>query len=145
LHLTITHDPDLALLLLAVGAIGIYREFCAPGRIAPGVIGSELALLGFASLAALPLSLPGLAPVLAGIGCFVLEARFVSRGLFTAMGAAALLFGSKTLLAPVDPAVQIHWITAVCVAIPFSLATSFFFSVAACARRNKIVVSRKTC
>src|SRR5207249_210751 len=39
-------DPNLALLLLLIGALAIYVEFSAPGLIAPGVIGAFMVLLG---------------------------------------------------------------------------------------------------
>jgi membrane-bound serine protease (ClpP class) len=131
LNLTITHNPDVALWLLAVGAIGIYWELCAPGRVVPGVLGAALAVMGIASLAGLPVHWPGAALMLAGMCFFALEAASVSRGVFTAIGAAAMLFGAKIL-------VQIHWATAIGVAIPFSVASSFLLSVAARARRNKL-------
>ena len=39
-------DPNVALLLLVLGALGIYLEFSSPGLVAPGVGGAILALLG---------------------------------------------------------------------------------------------------
>ena len=137
MHFTITHNPDLALLLTGVGVAGIYREFCAPGKILPGVAGTSLALLGAAALVAFPVSPTGMALILASMSCFVLEAMFESRGIFTAAGAAAMLIGMKTVVVLTDPARQIHWATAISVALPISLATSFLLSAAVRARRNK--------
>ena len=42
--------PDIGLLLLFVGVLGIYFEFCAPGLVAPAVLGSTLAIAGIAGL-----------------------------------------------------------------------------------------------
>ena len=44
-------DPNAALILIVIGALGIYAEMNSPGLIAPGVIGSLLVLFGIASLA----------------------------------------------------------------------------------------------
>jgi hypothetical protein len=43
-------DPNLALVLMALGIAGIYIELCWPGKILPGVAGGVLFLVGFASL-----------------------------------------------------------------------------------------------
>ena len=66
-------DPNIALILLVVGALGIYVEFTSPGLIAPGVIGAILVLLGLSALSVLPinwlgaaLAAPGVHPVRAG-------------------------------------------------------------------------------
>src|SRR5262249_3358267 len=39
-------DPNIALVLLVLGALGIYVEFSSPGLVAPGVFGAILVLLG---------------------------------------------------------------------------------------------------
>jgi len=140
LHTAITADPNIALPLLALGLIGIYVEFCAPGKIIPGVSGSALALLAIASLRIFPIAWPGALLIVLALVFLILEARFVSRGVFTLGGAAALLAGLKLLIATNDPARCVHWATAILIAVPFSLVTSFFLAVAARARRNKTVV-----
>jgi membrane-bound serine protease (ClpP class) len=48
-------NPNIALLLIVAGVLGISVEFCRPGLIAPGVLGSVCVLVGIASLAAFPI------------------------------------------------------------------------------------------
>jgi membrane-bound serine protease (ClpP class) len=125
-------DPNIALLLVVVGAFGIYGEFCAPGRLAPGVIGATLLFLGLAALSRLPVSRPGVAFLTLGLTLCVLGARWPARGILTALGAA-------TLIKAAHSALHVRWSTAIALAIPFALITSFLLSVAIRARRNKLV------
>jgi membrane-bound serine protease (ClpP class) len=137
LGLSITTNPNVALLLLAAGVAGICAELCSPGRIAPGAVGAVLAMLGIASLAALPVSWPGVALMVLAMVLLAFEARFLSRGLFTLAGAAAMFLGSRMLVYTPDPALRIHWYVAAVVALPLSIAASYLLSVAVRARRNK--------
>src|SRR5262249_37835036 len=43
-------DPNIALILIVLGALGIYIEFNSPGVIAPGVAGAIAILLGLSAL-----------------------------------------------------------------------------------------------
>ncbi len=137
--LTAIADPNIALLLLILGALGIYAEFSSPGLIAPGVIGSVLALLGLTALALFPIDWLGAALMLLGLAFFALEAKFVTHGVLTAGGAIALLLGSVMLIDTNVPELRIHWITALAITLPFALITSFLFTIAVRARRNKVV------
>jgi len=128
-------DPNIALLLVVLGTFGIYAEFCAPGRLAPGVIGAIFLFLGFTALSRLPISRTGIAIVILGLILCVLEARWPARGIFTALGAAALIDAAHAAL-------HARWTTALALAIPFALVTSFLLSVALRARRNKFSDNR---
>jgi membrane-bound serine protease (ClpP class) len=132
-------DPNIALLLLLFGALGIYAEFSSPGLIAPGVIGSILVLLGLTALALFPIDWLGAALMLLGVTFFVLEAKFATHGILTAGGAAAMLLGSVMLIDTSVPELRIRWSTALAVTVPFALITSFLFSIALRARRNKVI------
>ena len=132
-------DPNIALLLLLFGALGIYAEFSSPGLIAPGVIGSILVLLGLTALALFPIDWLGATLMLLGLTFFVLEAKFATHGILTAGGAAAMLLGSVMLIDTSVPELRIRWSTALGVTVPFALITSFLFSIALRARRNKVI------
>ncbi|MEO5924700.1 MAG: DUF6152 family protein [Bryobacteraceae bacterium] len=47
-------DPNLALLLIALGTLGVYAECCLPGKVVPGVVGGVLLTIGLASLVNTP-------------------------------------------------------------------------------------------
>jgi membrane-bound serine protease (ClpP class) len=132
-------DPNIALLLLVLGALGIYVEFTSPGLVAPGVIGAVLVLLGLAALAMFPIAWLGAALIVLAFSFFVLEAKFATHGILTAGGAAAMLLGAVMLIDTNVPELRIRWSTALAVTVPFALITSFLFSIAVRARRNKVV------
>jgi membrane-bound serine protease (ClpP class) len=125
-------DPNIALLLVVLGALGIYAEFCLPGRLAPGVIGAIFLFLGLTALSRLPISRIGAAFMILGLTLCVLEARWPARGILTALGAATLIDAAHSAL-------HVRWSTGLALAIPFALVTSFLLSVAIRARRNKLV------
>lgn len=132
-------DPNIALLLLVLGALGIYAEFSSPGLVLPGVLGAIALLLGLTALAMFPIGWLGAALAILGLTFFVLEAKFATHGVLTAGGAIALLLGALMLIDTDDPALRIRFGMALAVTLPFALITSFLLSVAVRARRNKVV------
>lgn len=86
-------DPNLAFILFAVAAAGLYIEFQTPGVILPGVVGAvALVLLGF-SMQILPFSWVGAMLVLVGLGLLVAEIFVVSFGMLFVAGMACFLIG----------------------------------------------------
>ncbi len=86
-------DPNVAAILLAVGLLGLYMEFQAPGLIVPGAIGVvAMILLGFA-VQILPFSWVGVMILLLGIALLIAELFVVSFGLLFAAGITCFLIG----------------------------------------------------
>jgi membrane-bound serine protease (ClpP class) len=135
-------DPNIALLLLVLGALGVYAEFSSPGLIAPGVIGAILVLLGLTALSMFPIDWLGAALMILAFVFFILEAKFATHGVLTAGGAIAMLLGAVMLIDTSVPELRIHWSTALAVTVPFALITSFLFTIALRARRNKVVTGQ---
>jgi membrane-bound serine protease (ClpP class) len=131
-------DPNIALVLLVLGALGIYVEFSSPGLIAPGVIGAIMVLLGLSALSLLPINWLGAALLLLAFALFALEVKIASHGILGAGGAVAMVLGSVLLVASPAPEMRVHWSTAIALALPFSAITVFLLTIAARARRNKV-------
>jgi membrane-bound serine protease (ClpP class) len=131
-------DPNIALMLLILGALGIYAEFSSPGFVAPGVAGAILLLLGLTALSIFPINWLGAALIILGLSFFVLEAKFATHGVLTTGGAVALALGAVMLIDTSIPELRIRWSTALGVTIPFALITSFLLTAAVRARRNKV-------
>jgi len=136
-------DPNIALILLVVGALGIYVEFSSPGLIAPGVLGSILVLMGLAALSVLPINWLGAALMLLAFTLFVLEVKFTSHGILGVGGAAAMILGAVMLINTPTEEMRIHWSTAIALALPFSAITVFLLSLAWKARQNKVETGRE--
>jgi membrane-bound serine protease (ClpP class) len=131
-------DPNIALVLLVIGALGIYVEFSSPGVIAPGVFGGILVLLGLSAISVLPINWLGAALLVLAFTLFVLEVKFTSHGVLGAGGALAMVLGSVMLVESPVPELRIHWSTALAVTLPFSAITVFLLTIAVRARRNKV-------
>jgi membrane-bound serine protease (ClpP class) len=86
-------DPNIAVILFAVGALGLYMEFQNPGLIVPGSVGLVcLVLAGFA-FQILPFSWIGLLLIIVGIALLIAEIFVVSFGLLFAAGLTCFLIG----------------------------------------------------
>jgi membrane-bound serine protease (ClpP class) len=91
-------DPNIALLLLSLGGIGIYFELANPGTMLPGIVGAIFLILAFLSLGTLPLSYAGLAFVILGLVLLGAEVFVASGGLLGAGGVVAFGLGSLLLI-----------------------------------------------
>jgi membrane-bound serine protease (ClpP class) len=131
-------DPNIALILVVVGALAIYVEFTSPGLIAPGVVGAILMLLGLSAISVLPINWLGAALLLLSVALFVLEAKLASHGVLGLGGAVAMMLGAVMLVDSPLPEMRVHWTTAIALALPFSAITVMLLSLAVRARRNKI-------
>src|SRR6266852_1159970 len=132
-------DPNIALILLVLGALGIYAEFSTPGLIFPGVAGAILVLLGLSALSMLPINWLGAALLILAFTFFILEAKFTSHGVLAAGGAVAMVLGAVLLINSPLPEMRIHLSTAISLAVPFAAITVFLVSLVLRARAGKVV------
>jgi len=132
-------DPNIALVLLVLGALGIYMEFTSPGLIVPGILGAILALLGLSAISVLPINWLGAALLLLAFALFILEAKFATHGILGAGGALSMVLGAVMLIDSPVPEMRVHLSTAIALALPFSLITMLLLSLVLRARRNKVV------
>jgi membrane-bound serine protease (ClpP class) len=132
-------DPNLALVLLVIGALGIYVEFSAPGLIVPGVAGSILVLMGLSALSVLPINWVGVALLVLAFALFVLEAKVASHGILGIGGAVAMILGALLLIDSPLPEMRIRLATAIGLALPFALITIVLVSLVIRARALKVV------
>jgi membrane-bound serine protease (ClpP class) len=132
-------DPNIAFILLAIGALALYAEFNHPGAVVPGTVGIVFILLAAFALNLMPVRFASLAMILGAFVLFALEAKFVTHGVLTLGGIVLLTIGGLLLVDAPIPEMRVHLFTALAVSIPVGLITAFLMSIALRARRNKRV------
>jgi membrane-bound serine protease (ClpP class) len=132
-------DPNLALILLVIGALGIYIEFHSPGLVAPGVIGAIMVLMGLSALSVLPINWVGAALLLLAAALFILEAKFATHGVLAVGGAVSMILGALLLIESPLPELRIHLSTAIGITLPFAIITTFLVTLVVRARANKVI------
>ncbi len=93
---TIT-DPNIAMILMSLGAAGLFIELYNPGLILPGVVGAVSLVMGFYAFQTLSANFAGLALIMLGFVFFIAEIKVVSYGLLTVGGALSILLGGLML------------------------------------------------
>ena len=86
-------DPQIALLLILAGLLGLYVEFTQPGMIAPGVAGVVALVLAGLALQIIPFNWIGLLLILGGIGLLIAEVFITSFGLLFGAGIICFAVG----------------------------------------------------
>ena len=90
-------NPDIAVLLVMLGLLGLYIEFNQPGMIVPGLMGAVFLILAAIAFQILPFSWVGLLLMLLGMGLIAAEVFVTSFGLLFAAGLACFLLGGTML------------------------------------------------
>ncbi len=98
--------PNVAILLMSLGSIGLIFEITHPGAIFPGVVGAICLILGLWAMSVLPINHAGLALLLLAGVLWVLEIKIPSFGMLTLAGAISFCLGAMMLFRDVDPALR---------------------------------------
>lgn len=136
-------DPNIAFLLLAIGALSLYVEFNHPGAVIPGTVGVVFILVAAFALNLLPTRFAALVLILGAFALFAAEAKFASHGVLTIGGIALLTLGGLLLVDAPIPEMRVHLVTALAISIPLGVITAFLMTIALRARRNKIVTGEQ--
>jgi membrane-bound serine protease (ClpP class) len=136
-------DPNVAFIILVIGALALYVEFNHPGAVIPGTVGVVFILLAVFSLNLLPIRFAALVLIAGAFVLFALEAKFASHGVLTIGGISLLVIGGLLLVDAPIPEMRVRWVTALAVSIPLGGITAFLMSIAVRARRNKIVTGEQ--
>jgi len=132
-------DPNIAFILLAVGALALYAEFNHPGAVVPGTVGIVFILLAIFALNLLPTRFAAIGLIIAAFVLFTLEAKFAAHGVLALGGIVTLTLGGLLLVDAPIPEMRVHLSTALAVSLPLGLITVFLMTIAFKARANKVV------
>jgi membrane-bound serine protease (ClpP class) len=93
-------NPNIIVLLMSVGVLGILIELYNPGAILPGTVGVISLIVGLFGLQVLPISAAGLLLMLLAIAFFAAEVFVASGGALALAGGVAFVIGSLMLFDP---------------------------------------------
>ena len=136
-------DPNIAFLVLAVGALALYAEFNHPGAVVPGVVGVVFILLALFALNLLPTRYAAFTLIIAAFVLFVLEAKFATHGVLGIGGIVLLTLGGLLLVDGPIPEMRVNLWTAIGVSVPLGAITVFLMTIALRARSNKVVTGEQ--
>jgi membrane-bound serine protease (ClpP class) len=136
-------DPNIAFLVLAIGALALYVEFNHPGAVVPGVVGIIFILLALFALNLLPTRYAAFTLIMGAFVLFALEAKFATHGVLGIGGIALLTLGGLLLVDGPIPQMRVHLLTALAVSVPLGAITVFLMTIALRARRNKVVTGQQ--
>ncbi len=131
-------NPNIALILGAIGLLCLYFEFNHPGAIVPAVVGIISLVLALYGFHLLPINLTGATLIVLAIGLFIAEAKIQGFGILGVGGILSLVVGATILVDAPDPAIQINRGVALSVAIPMAVIMVVVLRLAMRARQQKV-------
>ena len=108
-------DPNIAFVLLIIGALALYAEFNHPGAVVPGTVGVIFILLAAFAINLLPVRFAALLLILLSFALFALEAKFATHGVLGLGGVVTLTLGGLLLVDAPIPEMRVHLLTALAV------------------------------
>ena len=101
--------PQVAVILLSLGTLGLTIELWNPGTIVPGVVGALCLLLAFFAFQILPINYVGLTLILLGLALLAAELLTATYGLLAAGGLVSMVLGGLMLIDSPAPEMQLGW------------------------------------
>jgi membrane-bound serine protease (ClpP class) len=136
-------DPNIIVLLLSVGTLGIVVEIFHPGLIFPGTLGAISLIVGLFGLQVLPVSAAGILLMLLAAAFFGAEPFVMSHGALALAGATCFVLGSLLLFDPAGPSYQVSLPVVLTIAGTFALLMTFAATKIVVARRRRPVTGQE--
>ncbi len=136
-------DPNIAFILLTIGALALYAEFNHPGAVLPGTVGVVCILLAVFALNLMPVRFAAVILIFSSFALFALEAKFATHGVLTIGGIVTMVLGGLLLVDAPIPEMRVHLWTALAVSVPLGAITVFLMNIALKARANKVVTGEQ--
>jgi membrane-bound serine protease (ClpP class) len=136
-------DPNLIVILMSLGLLGITIELWSPGLIFPGTVGAISLIIGLFGLQILPISWAGLLLILLAAAFFAAEMFVASHGALALAGAAAFVVGSLMLFDPAGENYQVSIWVALAVAATMALLVALAVAKIVQVRRAGVVTGQE--
>jgi membrane-bound serine protease (ClpP class) len=135
-------DPNLIVILMSVGVLGITIELWNPGLILPGTVGAISLVIGLFGLQILPVSWAGILLLLLAAGFFVAEAFVISHGALALAGAVSFVIGALMLFDPAGENYQVSLQVALIVAATMAAMVGLAVAKIVQVRRAPVVTGQ---
>jgi membrane-bound serine protease (ClpP class) len=137
-------DPNIIVLLMSLGFLGITIELYSPGLVLPGTVGVTSLVLGLFGLQVLPTSWAGILLMLLAIAFFVADLFVPSHGVLTVSGVLAFIFGALVLFDPAGPLYDVSLAVTLAIAGTIALLMAGALTKVVQARRRPAAVGAQT-
>ena len=132
-------DPNLIVLFMSIGTLGLIVELWNPGLIFPGTVGAISLILGLFGLQVLPISAAGLLLMLLAFAFFAAEAFVPTHGAITLAGAICFVIGAMLLFEPAGGTYEVSLPAVIAMAAAIASLMAFAAFKIVQARRAPVV------
>ncbi len=136
-------DPNLIVILMSLGVLGLTIELWNPGLILPGTVGAISLVIGLFGLQILPVSWAGVLLMLLAAGFFVAEFFVTSHGALALAGAVAFVIGSLMLFDPAGESYQVSLSVALAMGATMALMSGLVIAKLVQVRRAEVVTGQE--
>jgi len=137
------NDPQIAIILMFLGTIGLYFELAHPGATIPGIIGGICIILSLYTLGSLPINYTALALIILSAILFIAEAFTPTFGALTTGGVIAFILGAIFLIPAGVPYLEISKSLIISLAILMGILSFIIFTFLIKTMRKKPVSGKE--
>ncbi|MBU6428419.1 MAG: nodulation protein NfeD [Cyanobacteria bacterium REEB65] len=141
--LYIISDPNVVLILMQLGMLGLFFELTNPGAILPGVVGGICLLVAIFGMGMLPINYVGVALFALAFALFLADLYSPSHGVLTAGGIIAMILGGFMLLSGSTPGVAINRPLVVVIGLVTGLLFASCVALAISAKRRPVKTGKE--
>jgi membrane-bound serine protease (ClpP class) len=135
-------NPELIVIFLSIGTLGLIVELWNPGLIFPGTVGAVSLILALFGLQVLPISAAGLLLMVLAFAFFGAEAFIPSHGALTVAGAVCFVLGALLLFDPAGESYEVSLTVVLAIAATLAVLMGFAALKIVQVRRLKPVTGR---
>jgi membrane-bound serine protease (ClpP class) len=118
-------NPELIVLFLSIGTLGLIVELWNPGLVFPGTVGAVSLILALFGLQVLPISAAGLLLMVLAFAFFGAEAFIPSHGALTVAGSVCFVLGALLLFDPAGESYEVSLTVVLAIAATLAVLTGF--------------------